>query len=263
MKCKMMLLFALACMAPLHVGAQEANDIEERIRKVTGDLRRFNEEYTKRNEAYTKQIDTLKTQLEANDKRVAQLQQDMTRAIPTGTVAAFTLTEPPPGWISCDGRELVITDHPALYAKIGSRFGPAAAGKFRVPNLANRFIRGWAPTVSRELGSYQSDAIQEHGHVFAGSTTPSDYANVTYRDQVWGWSQKNEIDTYSSDAVTLKQGSKLAVHWKQEGRDGNDISLSHWHHFTPRGDVKNVTSSARSSDETRPANVVLLFCIKD
>lgn len=51
-----------------------------------------------------------------------------------GEVRAFSFRYAPEGWKVCDGRKLVIVDHPELYSIIGSRFG-GSDKTFMLPDL--------------------------------------------------------------------------------------------------------------------------------
>lgn len=111
---------------------------------------------------------------------------------PTGAVISFAGPKDkiPSGWIVCEGQELTTgTNDPksgisydSLFAVIGTKFGSSAAGKFHVPDLRGRFIRGHSADTDRDpdrdsrfalypngatgnqIGSYQEDAIGQHRH---------------------------------------------------------------------------------------------------
>lgn len=44
----------------------------------------------------------------------------------------------PEGWAWCDGRELIIAEHPALFEILGTTFGGDGQITFALPNLAGR-----------------------------------------------------------------------------------------------------------------------------
>ena len=44
------------------------------------------------------------------------------------------------GWLLCDGRELSQTEYRALFAVLGTEFGTAAAGKFKLPDSRGRVM---------------------------------------------------------------------------------------------------------------------------
>jgi hypothetical protein len=60
-----------------------------------------------------------------------------------GTIVAFAGEGViPENTLLCDGREVSKSDYELLYAVIGDRYGNAAEGMFKLPDLRNRFIEG-------------------------------------------------------------------------------------------------------------------------
>jgi Phage Tail Collar Domain len=108
---------------------------------------------------------------------------------PVGTVNAFAGTVEPPGWLFCDGRSLLRSAYPVLFAVIGTAHGASDADHFSLPDYRGRFLRGVAGTSNADpdkngrtfmdiggnagnaVGSVQVDQISSHGH--PGSYTPS------------------------------------------------------------------------------------------
>lgn len=94
--------------------------------------------------------------------------------VPPGTVIAFagSTTTIPTGYLWCDGREVNISDYPDLHRAIGSIYGTASGGKFKLPNFQGVFLRGNGSTsittspggtvtvASAALGVKQTDAIR-------------------------------------------------------------------------------------------------------
>jgi len=93
--------------------------------------------------------------------------------LPAGTIQAYAGGPlAPAGWLKCEGQEIDQTDYPDLYAAIGSIYGTAAAGWFRLPDLRSRVIVGEGPgpgLTEREL----SDTGGEETHVLTGDESPS------------------------------------------------------------------------------------------
>jgi len=62
---------------------------------------------------------------------------------PSGMIMAFASATLPTGWLVCDGTAVSRTIYAALYAIIGTTWGPGdGVSTFNVPNLANRFLVG-------------------------------------------------------------------------------------------------------------------------
>lgn len=59
-----------------------------------------------------------------------------------GEVKLFAGDFEPPGWLICDGRELRIDEHVALFSVIGTRYGGDGVRRFRLPDLRGRVALG-------------------------------------------------------------------------------------------------------------------------
>ncbi|MGE4539201.1 MAG: phage tail protein [Desulfovibrio sp.] len=93
----------------------------------------------------------------------------------------FTETLPASGdWLECDGSSLLIVDYPALYAVLGTTWGTAPTGHFRLPDLRGLALRGWdhgrgldpdaaLRTGGDHVGSTQDDAVKKHNHPLGGT----------------------------------------------------------------------------------------------
>lgn len=180
---------------------------------------------------------------------------------PVGTIQAFAFHSIPDGWLPCDGRSLLTSEYPILYKVIGKIFGSIGDDDFKLPNLCGKFIRGWDSIgeidKNRIFGSLQEDAFQSHQHKTASQSTQysgSHHHSVRYNSYKeagnWGtsctiWELSNSSSKTHDDA-TLSSGSHS--HTIPELRTNEII---------PTNGVK-----VRSSNETRPKNIALSFCIK-
>lgn len=117
--------------------------------------------------------------------------------VPPGTIVAFAseANPPPDGWVYCNGQQLDGSkpEFAALFAAIGEIWGEAndgIGGKFNVPDLRGRFLRGTDDGTNRDpdasnreaslpggnkgshVGTVQSDALGKHDHgIYAWSNS--------------------------------------------------------------------------------------------
>src|SRR5262245_53637073 len=63
-------------------------------------------------------------------------------SVPAGSILPFAGDVVPPGFLLCDGTEVLRNDYPRLYTAIGESWGATTTFTFRVPDLRGRFMRG-------------------------------------------------------------------------------------------------------------------------
>ncbi|MDW9297156.1 tail fiber protein, partial [Escherichia coli] len=80
-------------------------------------------------------------------------------ALPVGVPVPWPLATPPTGWLKCNGAPFTASQYPKL---------ALAYPGLLLPDLRGEFIRGWddgrGVDPSRNLGSSQTDQLQNHGH---------------------------------------------------------------------------------------------------
>ncbi|MCE0461561.1 tail fiber protein [Pseudomonas uvaldensis] len=86
-----------------------------------------------------------------------------------GDIKAVATLEPPNGWLKCNGSLVSRTQYAALFAAIGTRFGPGdGSTTFALPDLRGEFIRGWDDgrgiDAGRALGTAQVGQNASHTH---------------------------------------------------------------------------------------------------
>lgn len=97
--------------------------------------------------------------------------------VPTGTVLPISTdyTEPPEGYLHCNGAYVSVDVYNRLYSVIGTTYGSLTlingiGWAFKLPDLRGEFIRGLdagrGVDASRALGSSQTHQLQDHSHVF-------------------------------------------------------------------------------------------------
>ena len=127
--------------------------------------------------------------------------------------------------------------------------------------MCGRFIRGWDSIgdidKNRLFGSFQEDAFQSHQHKTVSQSTGyagSHHHSVRYNSYKeagnWGSScciwELSDQSSKTHENATLSSGSHS--HIIPELRTNEIVSIN--------------DTMVRFSDETRPNNIALLFCIK-
>lgn len=100
-------------------------------------------------------------------------------SVPAGTVAYFSLSSAPDGWLKANGAAISRTDYSNLFSAISTQFGAGnGSTTFNVPDLRGEFIRSLDDgrgITSNSLGSYQAAS-----RVFYYNTTNLGYGNGVY-----------------------------------------------------------------------------------
>lgn len=154
------------------------------------------------------------------------------RLVPIGAVIPWPGATPPNGWLECNGQVFNTGTNPKLYAVLGRN---------TVPDYRGLFLRGWAhgsgandPEAGRALGSVQGDTLQNiTGEFIAdiaqiGLAGRSDLVNGAFADE--------------------------------GGVAGGDAGIVN--HREVRKYSLNASRVARTSTETRPKNVAVMYIIK-
>lgn len=73
---------------------------------------------------------------------VTQALEDAPMSLPIGSVVVWPSGVVPDGWLECNGDLHDVADYPELAALLGSTYGAAPAGQFRLPDLRERVTVG-------------------------------------------------------------------------------------------------------------------------
>ncbi|MGZ9666696.1 phage tail-collar fiber domain-containing protein [Pseudomonas sp. GNP014] len=160
-------------------------------------------------------------------------------ALPVGSIVAFPVDSPPPGFLELDNSVKSSATYPDLSAYLGGKFnkGDEGVGNFRLPEARGEFLRGWdhgrGVDAGRAAGSFQSDSLKAHYH-----SLPTGSGGGQAVDP------NGETPT-----VVLKD---TAADWilRTEG-DNAELTI---------GRVR--TYNFGSATETRPRNIAVMWCIK-
>lgn len=110
---------------------------------------------------------------------------------PTGTIVPYAGSVAPDGWLMCDGSSVLQSDHAALFAVIGTNYGPSDATHFSLPDMRGRTplgvgARTWALSFDASAVNASTDqiTITANKNVYTGkavvlSTTSSAPGGLT------------------------------------------------------------------------------------
>lgn len=203
------------------------------------------------------------------------------RTLPSGTILPFGGSNPPIGWLLCDGSSKLISSYPRLFAAISTNWGvgDSAPNTFSLPDFRGLFFRGCdslvngtfanrdpdkdsrthiktGATVGNSVGSYQADSQQTHTHSSTRSTTPNTY---THNHGL------NYFPSYSHDHGSGNSGGHNSHrHYvTQSYKNKNAVSWYWGNAETWSGDDKTETKESRGHSHTHNLTTILTGGNKD
>lgn len=170
--------------------------------------------------------------------------------IKPGMTVMWPSSTVPAGYLECAGQAVSRTTYAALFALIGTSFGPGnGTDTFNVPDMRGEFVRGWdhgrGIDTGRALGSAQDEAFKSHSHT--GSTAS---AGAHVHDTKVGGDANNVREAVANNAITMAESAATA------GVTGSGQILEAGSH------THTLTINSAGGVETRPRNVAWMFIIK-
>ena len=166
-----------------------------------------------------------------------------------GVVAAFAQSAAPTGWLICDGSALngSGTAYEPLWNKIGTTYGGSGQSSFNLPDLRGEFLRcsdqGRGADSGRAHGSTQGDTVKQSWYGYTNFQSH-------YHTGGWGSGYKNwqiKHSGYPDNYGAAETTNAVIAPWYQLAQ-----GIGYNHMRLRVGD----------SDQTKPRNVAVQFCIK-
>ncbi len=160
---------------------------------------------------------------------------------PPGTIITCASQDPPAGYLDCNGAWLSKTAYKSLFTAIGTRWGnDEAGGRFRLPDLRGRFLRGYS--TGQSTGVYQNDALPGITGTLAVRNILSNNTGV--------------IQTGTPSGAFYNTGTGHTLGKVQDiggnSSNSNQIAFS----------ASRSSSIYGAAAEVRPANMAVLYAIK-
>ena len=195
--------------------------------------------------------------------------------MPAGVIVPFGGTAAPAGWLLCNGAEYEIVAYPRLGAVLGSTYGTAQQGHFRVPDLRGRTALGagtgvgqgaagagqpaGTPLTARDNGAWGGDErAQQHAHNTEGA------GGHTHGMDEAGVHGHGYMRTHSANyEYSLSSGaSKYRVNYG-EYTSGTHDAGNHAHTIRSVGNHSHVVqSSGEGQQQNMPPFTVVTHIIK-
>lgn len=165
--------------------------------------------------------------------------------VPIGSIIPYSSTTAPKGFMICDGSEISKTDYADLYAVIGDKFGSASDGKFKLPDLRDKFVQGANGNLGESKDAGLPNITGELGY-FNPATGGHYYQGLNYGYDAF----KQSITTDS----TVEVGCTRIQQAEAEVEDGKP-SIAKFN-------ASDSNSIYGNSDTVQPPSVCLTYIIK-
>lgn len=155
----------------------------------------------------------------------------------TGSISIWSTNTAPSGYLECDGSAVSQTTYAALFAVLGTIWGPATGGNFTLPDFRGYFPRGWAHGGSidsgRAFASTQADAYLNHSH----SVIDPGHTHVV------------PVGSFTNSGSTITGASATSTGTATPSPNTSTTGVT-------------VDTSTTGGTETRPINVAVMYIIK-
>ena len=171
--------------------------------------------------------------------------------IPTGTILTFGATNPPSGFLECNGSAISRSTYASLFSILSTTHGAGdGSSTFNLPDLRGQFVRGWDNSAGvdsgRSFASSQTDQNKNHTHT-------TDSQSLTGSVSHLSGSLANNPG--SASGIITKLSPTSAVGARSSGSaNASGISIDATHSHT--------ISSSGGGTEARPKNIALMYIIK-
>jgi len=197
--------------------------------------------------------------------------------LPIGSIVAYAAGTAPGGFILCNGGAVSRTTYAALFALIGTTYGPGDnVSTFNVPNLQDQFIRGRNPS-TRAVGSAQTSAFGNHnhptndpGHIHTVTDPPHNHLQDQHSHAITQTAHTHPITTTNGALLAAGNNSSIPNQAGATGSGLANITINNeiaTNQATASGVTiasvtTGVTNGAVGDTETRPVNMAMDYYIK-
>ena len=176
---------------------------------------------------------------------------ELAAGVPVGTILTFGATNPPSGFLECNGSAISRSTYASLFSILSTTHGAGdGSSTFNLTDLRGQFVRGWDNSAgvdaSRTFGSSQTDQNKNHTHTTDSTSLTGDVQAI---------SQSYRMDG-SASGVFTKGGNRNA---RLYGNAGGEAQCGS---FSMDATHSHTIASSGGGTEARPKNIALMYIIK-
>ena len=176
-------------------------------------------------------------------------------SVPAGSVITYAGSSAPAGWLKCNGAAISRSTYSALFAVVGSTYGPGnGTSTFNLPDLRGEFVRGWDDArgidATRAIGTAQGESYLSHAH------------SISDPGHTHGAADAGHAHSYTTSNTNNQAAAGGSAAQSNSGTFGTATGTG-YASITVYGAGTGINATnAAGGTETRPRNVALLYCIK-
>jgi len=166
----------------------------------------------------------------------------MSAVIPAGVMLPFAGVTTPAGWLLCDGRSVLRSDYPNLFAAIGSTYGAVDGLHFSVPDMRGRVPAGvdagtgrlgaWAALGG--AGGSPTAAARVYGYIDVNTSVVVNVPAVGIGGNIAGSTSGSQFFDTDNTGAEFTYGENNGVSGLQFG-GGGYAAAGHAHQFRAYG----------------------------
>jgi microcystin-dependent protein len=186
-------------------------------------------------------------------ERIAQLEAQSGNSLPPGTYIQYAGTTAPSGFLACNGAAVSRTTYAQLFAVIGTTYGAGdGSTTFNLPDCRGLVFVG--------AGAHGT-MTRANGTAYNGGSV-----GATRNDQFQSWQLGSNNDNSGSGRTVYAYAAEYGrasssydniAHTTVQAGIGSPGSASRFRAFSD-----GTNGTPRAGDETRPAEIAVLVCIK-
>src|SRR6187549_3821390 len=158
-------------------------------------------------DSYTPNLSLIKPEIGASrdswgsklNENADTIDEFLSMAMPCGAILDYAGSNPPPGWLACDGRAISRTTYSELFAAIGTAWGGGdGSTTFNLPPANGRAAIG-AGSVTDANGTVRSYGFAQRVGALSYTIAQANLPNVNFYSDTAGW--------HTHQGVTVADGA--------------------------------------------------------
>ena len=194
------------------------------------------------------------------------------QGVETGTILLWggSETNIPSGFFECDGSQKSSSTYPDLATVCASLYNYGQtpdSGKFFLPDLRGRFVRGWDHGANRDsnrtLASEQLSRNKRHSHTTSHSISGGNHTHGIKQIRRVGSNPSGLVGGGTNRNITLGSGQTYHVGYQNSSGSTSNVIFNSGSLSLSLSLTVNNDPTSTAENESRPINIALIYIIKN